>query len=137
MIYCINSDSESKLFADYYNGTRVLIRVYNNGDIFCSSSKIEVLNDYMKSKQYNNFLNSIMELARVVSNDGWIHFAFLSKSRTILLFLSICSESYLAYTSVTSKLPCPNICATSSLLTCNILRASVAWVCLAWYNFNE
>nr|DAS27099.1 MAG TPA: hypothetical protein [Caudoviricetes sp.] len=70
MIYCINSDSESKLFADYYNGTRVLIRVYNNGDIFCSSSKIEVLNDYMKSKQYNNFLNSIMELARVVSNDG-------------------------------------------------------------------
>lgn len=70
MIYYVSSDHESELFADYYENTRVTIRVYNNGDIFCSSSKIEVLNDYIRSKQYNNFLHSIMKLAGDVSNDG-------------------------------------------------------------------
>lgn len=70
MIYYINSDNDSKLFADYYDGTEVLIRVYNNGDVFCSSSRIEVLNDYIKSKQYENFVNTILEPVGASSSDG-------------------------------------------------------------------
>lgn len=66
----INSDNDSKLFSDHHDGVEVLIRVYNNGDIFCSSSRIEVLNDYINSNRYRNFVNNIVERIGVSNNDS-------------------------------------------------------------------
>lgn len=66
----INSDNDSKLFSDYHDGIEVLIRVYNDGDIFCSSSRIEVLNDYINSNRYRNFVNNIMKRVGVSNNDS-------------------------------------------------------------------
>ena len=69
MIYYVSSDHESELFADYYENTRVTIRVYNNGEVYCSSLKIEVLNDYMKSQQFKNLLDLIVGDERVDEKD--------------------------------------------------------------------
>lgn len=64
-----NSNNKSKLFACYHDGVKISIRVYENGDIFCSSSRIEVLNDFIKSDHYKKFENSILKEIRTSSKN--------------------------------------------------------------------
>ncbi len=47
----VRSDDFGDLYVDYYEETRVSIRVYLDGSITFSSPKIEVLNEYLKSER--------------------------------------------------------------------------------------
>ena len=47
----VRSDDFGDLYVDYYEETRVSIRVHLDGSITFSSPKIEVLNGYLKSER--------------------------------------------------------------------------------------
>lgn len=47
----VRSDDFGDLYVDYYEETRVSIRVHLDGSITYSSPKIEVLNGYLESER--------------------------------------------------------------------------------------
>lgn len=59
-IELIRSDEFGDLYVDYYEETRISIRIYTDGSVTCSSPRIDVLNQYLKSEQYMCMIQTVL-----------------------------------------------------------------------------
>jgi hypothetical protein len=59
-IELIRSDEFGDLYVDYYEETRISIRIYTDGSVTCYSPRIDVLNQYLKSEQYMCMIQTVL-----------------------------------------------------------------------------
>ena len=63
-IELIRSDEFGDLYVDYYEETRISIRIYTDGSVTCSSPRIDVLNQYLKSEQYKEVIQTLIRFPK-------------------------------------------------------------------------